>query len=342
MSVAERAVKIWPHVLNYVKSFEGKPKSQVPKIASFSSLKDATQDPLTITKLQVFISVAKLLQPYLKMFQTEKSMLPFMAVDLEQLLRNLMLRFIKKSVIDEATSVTKLTGIIIEDSQNHLAAKHVEIGLGAKNAIRQAEVNKSVSSSQIQELRQQCITFLSKLIGKLLEGSPLKYVIVRSLLSLNPCYIANSPENAVARFGLILDKLDFSNWLTADEGDEVLTQYKVFLQEIKLHHLEDFKSYSSTNDRLDVFFNSVLGCKPKLSKLWMVIRKLLILSHGQAAIERGYSVNKDVISTNMLESTIVSQRLVYHSISALTDEDISQLAITKDLLASCRSARMKY
>ena len=74
MSVAERAVKIWPHALNYVKSFEGKPKSQVPRIASFSSLKDATQDPLTITKLQGFISVAKHLQPH------QKPMLPFMAV----------------------------------------------------------------------------------------------------------------------------------------------------------------------------------------------------------------------------------------------------------------------
>ena len=188
--------------MNYVKSFEGKPKSQVPKIASFFNLKDATQDPLTITKLQIFISVAKLLQPYLKMFQTEKPMLPFIAVDLEQLLRNLMLRFIKKSVFDEATSVTKLTRVHVEDSQNDFAAKHVEIGLGAKNAIRQAEVNKSVFSSQIQELRQQCITFLSKLTGKLLERSPLKYVIVRSLVSLNPCYIANSPENAVTRFGL--------------------------------------------------------------------------------------------------------------------------------------------
>ena len=164
-----------------------------------------------------------------------------------------MLRFIKKSVLDEATSVTKLTRINVDDSQNHLAANHVEIGLGAKNAIRQAEVNKSVSSSQIQELRQQCITFLSKLTGKLLERSPLKYVIVRSLVSLNPCYIANSPENAVTRFGLILDKLHSSNWLTADQGDEVLTQYKVFLQEIKLHHLKDFKSYSPTNDRLDIF-----------------------------------------------------------------------------------------
>ena len=141
VSVAERAVKIWPHVLNYVKSFEGKPKSQVSKISSFSNLRDATQDPLTITiKLQVFISVANLLQPYLKMSQTEKPMLPFMAVDLEQLLRDLMLRFIKKSVLNEATFVTKPVRINVEDSQNHLAAKHVEIGLGAKNAIRQADL----------------------------------------------------------------------------------------------------------------------------------------------------------------------------------------------------------
>ena len=34
--------------------------------------------------------------------------------------------------------------------------------------------------------------------------------------------------------------------------------------------------------------------------LWQVARTILLLSHGQATVERGFSVNKETMADNML------------------------------------------
>ena len=73
---------------------------------------------------------------------------------------------------------------------------------------------------------------------------------------------------------------------------------------------------------------------------------LLALSHGQASVERGFSVNKDLCTVNMQEKTIVAQRRIYDWVeNILSEEDkgnISKINIDKDILNCCQSSRMKY
>lgn len=73
---------------------------------------------------------------------------------------------------------------------------------------------------------------------------------------------------------------------------------------------------------------------------------LFILSHGQAAVERGFSINKDVIENNMLERTVVSRRMIWdgmrNSLSAEDFGDVSKLIITDEMLRYCRDARNLY
>lgn len=70
--VGERAVLIWPSIQQYVRNVIQGPKSKIPTNQSFRNLKEFTQDPLVPAKLQFFISVARVLQPFLKKFQTDK------------------------------------------------------------------------------------------------------------------------------------------------------------------------------------------------------------------------------------------------------------------------------
>ena len=37
---------------------------------------------------------------------------------------------------------------------------------------------------------------------------------------------------------------------------------------------------------------------------------LLLLSHGQASVERGFSVNKEVMVQNLAEQSLISQRII--------------------------------
>ena len=48
---------------------------------------------------------------------------------------------------------------------------------------------------------------------------------------------------------------------------------------------------------------------------------IFTLSHGQATVERGFSVNKDIIATNMLQRTIVAQLKICDGVKySLKDE----------------------
>ena len=71
--------------------------------------------------------------------------------------------------------------------------------------------------------------------------------------------------------------------------------------------------------------------------------------HGQAFVERGFSVNSDVIDHNMLESTIVAQRRICDAVGHLLSTEgvddpkaVHKLNINKDMLRYCKLARSKY
>ena len=79
IAVAERAILIWPDVHNFITQICARFKSRIPKSHSFTTLQGMTQDLLVPAKLQFFCTIAKVLQPYLEVFQRERPMLPFMA-----------------------------------------------------------------------------------------------------------------------------------------------------------------------------------------------------------------------------------------------------------------------
>lgn len=89
-------------------------------------------------------------------------------------------------------------------------------------------------------------------------------------------------------------------------GDVILQQFDSLLS--LESRSEDLLSFLPMQKRLDLFLSSVL--REPYPKLWAFCKKLLILSHGQAMVERGFSINKEVEYNNMQEDTVVTRRLV--------------------------------
>lgn len=70
---------------------------------------------------------------------------------------------------------------------------------------------------------------------------------------------------------------------------------------------EEFLSFQPMQKRLDIFFSS----KPEYDpELFAFCQKLLILSHGQATVDRGCSDHEELETGNMQEDTMVAWRLV--------------------------------
>ena len=68
---------------------------------------------------------------------------------------------------------------------------------------------------------------------------------------------------------------------------------------------------------------------------------MLVISHGQVDIERGFSVNKDIANDNMQEKSFVAHRRVYHGVTS-SGYELLELPVTKQMLTLCKQSRQMY
>ena len=70
------------------------------------------------------------------------------------------------------------------------------------------------------------------------------------------------------------------------------------------------------------------------------MRMVLILSHGNASVESGFSVNEAILVENMHEESIIAQRVVYDTIQAVGG--VLSVDSNTSLLMSVRASRSRY
>ena len=102
--------------------------------------------------------------------------------------------------------------------------------------------------------------------------------------------------------------------LSTKECGKTIQEYKKFMLE-NVARTPEFQSYIKTQCRLGTFFFKTIALE-NYKKIEKVIKMILYLNHGQAAVERGVSVNKNLLQVNMTEASIVAKRMIYdHMIS---------------------------
>ena len=87
------------------------------------------------------------------------------------------------------------------------------------------------------------------------------------------------------------------------------SNYKTFMVKV-VARTPKFQSYEKTQCRLDTFFFKTIELE-HCKRIEKVIRMILCLKHGQAAVERGFNINKNLLQVNMTEVSIVAQRIIY-------------------------------
>ena len=339
--VADRAIEIWPNITKYVKEMLKKSKSQIPSSKSFTTKRLAVQDELIIAKLQFFASTASVMMPFLQKFQGDAPLAPFMATELTVLLETLMQKFIKQTELQEASTPAKIARLNVMNTGIHAPTDNVDVGFAARATLTNAIKEKTVSKRQVLEFKKECCTMLAAIVDKIQERSPLQYSFARKLMSLDPRLIATEPDEVVIMFRELLTKLVDKNWRTPDQGDIAWMQYKKLVSEVKKFHKEKFAEFKFEKDRLDIFFYEVLNQQKPYEDLWSVVQLLLTLSHGQGAVERGFSVNKDVLAPNLKATSLTALRLIHDSITE-GEIQIASYAITDELLTSCSHANSRY
>ncbi|XP_028296859.1 uncharacterized protein LOC114458643 [Gouania willdenowi] len=300
LPVVERALAVWPSLLLYMEAVKTKRLSN-PGTASYDTVAAAIKDPLILAKLQFYAALARTFTPFLKKYQTDNPVLPFLPKDFTELMMSLLRRFIKREVLHDITAL-QLTKLDVTDKTIWLSPQDISIGLGAESVL------KSIKGAELRvlEFKRECMQGLCNIIRKVQDKSPLKYLTVRQLVCLDPSVMYREPERCRNHMkGLVQRFLQDKQLTDTSAGDVILQQFDSLLS--LESRSEDFLSFPPMQKRLDVFLCSAMEPYPEL---WAFCKKLLILSHGQATVERGFSINKEVESDNLKEDTVVTRRLV--------------------------------
>ena len=220
---------------------------------------------------------------------------------------------------------------------NQLLLNNIELGSAVKSAL----VKTKVKDDAKLKFKKECVTMLLKIVEKMVERCPLNYSVVRNATCLVPVEMINSSEECVLRANRLIQKLFDLNILSATVSDKGKQEYQEFLSSVCKEKKDEFLSFDKSKDRLDRFLVSLLHGNSRFINLFKACKIILTLSHGQSDVERGFSINKEMMVENMKQSSVVSQRMICDHMTAAKIE-LHEFKITKELLVSCRTAAAKY
>ena len=116
----------------------------------------------------------------------------------------------------------------------------------------------------------------------------------------------NNRSRSLDFFDKIVDGLYKVAWILSKEADDAKKQYFQFIALANSELKDEFLLYDQKKIRLNHFFCKFMDGIASYRKCWKGVKLVLTLSHGQAAVERGFSVNKEILVKNMQELSLVS------------------------------------
>ena len=339
--VAERLVEIWPNILKIYAFWQTLPKSKRPSSKSYENLHAAVKDSFTIPKLNFFSYVAGIFKPFLVQYQSDNPMVPFLYNDLLNLTKKIMLLVIKPEVVHNCSTFSELTKIDLHDKTIFLKSKDMNIGFAAKQSISDLKKADDVTSTQTAAYYNDAIIFITSILSKIFQRSPLGSVVVRCSSVFDPNQVAvEGIELLECKLKRLLSHFMKLRILTSAMCDQALTEFSDFVQEVRSLYLNDFKCFDHTKTRLDNFYFQNFDIR-RYKRLCSVLKIILTLSHGQAAVERGFSINNSVLKVNIKEDSIVAKKIIRDHMlaNALNPHNVQ---ISNKLILSCNTAHMRY
>ena len=238
--------------------------------------------------------------------------------------------------MNDADSPAKPAKIDLSKKETVCTHQEVDIGVGATTALSV----QNISDLDKMKFRMQCIDFLRAAAEKIVDKSPLKHPVVRAISCLVPSVITKSQTVAEQRMKLLAQTLYKTGGISAVIADQSRNQFSDLCRKSSNSLKTEFSAFSRTKCRLDTFYYDIIGQDPEYADLFSVVRLVLILSHGNATVEGGFSVNGDMLVENVQNESLVAQRIVYDAVHCAGG--ITSVHIDKPLLSFVRGSHARY
>lgn len=210
--------------------------------------------------------------------------------------------------------------------ENLKTLHNIDLGFAACTAC-----TKAGSQVNVLKFREECLTYLQQLCTKLEAKCPLNHQLVKGATCLNP-EIMLSDDLRRSRVTTALNVLISKNWLVPSTADLISRAYFEVCESSKVKQM--LTRFCRDTDRL--VFHHIFGEIKPDPAFQKFVQHILCLFHGNAAVERSFSLNKECLIENLLEDSLKAQRIVYDAVSDAGG--IMNVNITKKLIQSVRSA----
>jgi len=145
-----------------------------------------------------------MLEPFLREFQADTPMAPFLYNEFHTLVHSMMQRVVKTEVLNDTSCLIKID---LSDKSNLISAKNFEMDFATKDALKEI---KGISNLEILKLKEDMCKCIIGMVEKLCERSPLKYIFSKAISCLDP-RIALDPKIAHKRLTACLEILQRKN-----------------------------------------------------------------------------------------------------------------------------------
>ena len=336
-SVAKRALDLWPNIVKIVGHWEKLCKSSQPNNKSYETLTKYYQDKAFPLKLQYFKDIAGHLEDFLTIMQVDVPMMPFLEETLIDLITPFMKMVLKSDVLDEANTSLKLIKIDLTKAENLLPCELIKLPTATKDLLKTSLLKNDKKQLFKNDYKAMIIAMLQKIQDK----CPLKYAVAHFASSISPSEMVGHKEKCDDSFCRLVDKLYAGCWISSKTADLAKKEFAVLLKATNSEHKDAFLTFNQKKDAIDSLFADLMSENVKYKNCWNVFMMIFTLSHGQASVERGSSVNKKLLVENLMEESIESQRMVYDHIRS-ADKPITEIPITNDLIKSCKLGHIWY
>lgn len=188
------------------------------------------------------------------------------------------------------------------------------------------------------EFREECQTFLKVMYSKLIEKCPLSNAVVKGASSLSPLVMTNGSKRE-ERIQCLLTKFVQNSLIEGSVADKIKREYLELCEDRAVtDYLKNFKMIEA---RLDEFLLKIDNFHPLSKDLQDFFKMVFVLFSSNAEVERGFSVNKECLVENLLNDSLIAQRLVYDHVKNECQLDVKNLKITNSLRQYFKNASSK-
>ena len=171
--VTDNLTELWDNIRQLSKFWDKIPKSKQPQSKSYKNVQEAVNDPFTLTKfkfcLAKFSFVSDIVEPFLKKYQSDKPMIPFMYEDLKDLVSRLLELFVKPAILEKNKTGKKMMKLDLYDKEILLSADKINVGFAAESELNDLK-KKDVTASQVKVFMKGMQRFLCVMVTSLKEA----------------------------------------------------------------------------------------------------------------------------------------------------------------------------